>query len=131
MEDSKAESSLYIETFEKEITRLCDPYTHPRYLSLLEDFGKSLSEDLNNAIDGTFSQKDQTSSNDKGNVSDQIINLKKELKDKITSIPGIEQKDSSKDATSSKQPSPEEEALIDNNTRTRFTFPLRISFKIY
>lgn len=113
MEDSKAESSLYIETFEKEITRLCDPYTHPRYLSLLEDFGKSLSEDLNNAIDGALFPKDQTSSNDKGNASDQIINLKKELKDKITSIPGVEQKDSSKDATSSKQPSPEEEVLID------------------
>lgn len=115
MEDSKAESSLYIETFEKEITRLCDPYTHSRYLSLLgglciftEELLEDLRESLNKAIDDAFSPKDQTSSNDKGNASDQIINLKKELKDKITSILVVDQKDSSKDATSSKQPSPKE-----------------------
>lgn len=115
MEDSKAESSLYIETFEEEITRLCDPYTHSRYLSLLgglcifkEELLEDLRESLNKAIDDVLSPKDQTSSNDKGNASDQIINLKKELKDKITSILGVDQKDSSKDTTSSKQPSPKE-----------------------
>ncbi|MGP1410013.1 MAG: hypothetical protein ACTTJ0_07115 [Porphyromonas endodontalis] len=115
MEDSKAESFLYIKTFEEEITRLCDPYTHPTYLSLLGDLSifkegllEELREALNKAIDDALSPKDQTSSNDKGSTSDQIINLKKELKDKITSILGVDQKDSSKDATSSKQPSPEE-----------------------
>lgn len=115
MEDSKAESSLYIEIFKEEITRLCDPYTHPTYLSLLGDLSifkegllEELREALNKAIDGVLSPKDLTSSNDKGNASDQIINLKKELKDKIPSILRVEQKDSSKDATSSKQPSLEE-----------------------
>ena len=115
MEDSKAESFLYIKTFEEEITRLCDPYTHSRYLSLLgglcifkEELLEDLRESLNKAIDDALSPKDQTSSNDKGNASDQIINLKKELKDKITSILGVDQKDSSKEATSSKQPSPKE-----------------------
>lgn len=112
MEDSKTESSLYIETFQKEITRLCDPYTHPTYLSLLGDFENRLLEELgealNKAVDDGLSPRNQSSPNDEGNTPDQIINLKKELKDKITSILGVEQKDSSKDESSSKQLSPEE-----------------------
>ena len=117
MEDSKAESFLYIETFETEITRLCDPYTHPTYLSLLGDFENRLLEELgealNKAIDDTLSLKDQSSSNDKGNASEQIINLKKGLKDKITPILGEKQKDSSKDAIPSlEDPTTLEKALL-------------------
>lgn len=119
MEDSKVESSLYIETFKNEITRLCDPYTHPTYLSLLGDFGKRLLEELrealNKAIDDGLPQKGQSSPNDKGNVSEQIINLKIDLKVKIASILGEKQKGSSKDAIPSKQPSPKELITLEND----------------
>lgn len=98
MEDSKAESSLYIETFQKEITRLCNPYTHPTYLSLLGDFRKRLLEELrealNKAIDDALSPKDDPSSKNEGNTSELILNLR----GKISSSLGVEQKGSSKDA---------------------------------
>lgn len=98
MEDSKAESSLYIETFQKEITRLCNPYTHPTYLSLLGDFRKRLLEELrealNKAIDDALSPKDDPSSKNEGNTSELILNLR----GKISSSLEVEQKGSSKDA---------------------------------
>ena len=117
MEDSKTESSLYIETFQKEITRLCDPYTHPTYLSLLGDFENRLLEELgealNKAVDDGLSPRNQSSPNDEGNTSEQIINLKKGLKDKITLILGEKQKDSSKDAIPSlEDPTALEKALL-------------------
>ena len=106
MKESKTGGALYIDTFKNEIIRLCDPYTHPVYLSLLGDFEKRLLKDLKKALNTAINHL--PASNNERNLSELIHCIKKELTDKITSILGEEQEGLSKDAIQSKQLSIEE-----------------------
>ena len=93
MEESKTESSLYIETFKNEIFSLCEPYKHPRYLELLGDFENRLLENLKKSLSkeiyDTLSSKGQSLPKDEGNKLEQII--KNLLNEVLKDIPKSEE----------------------------------------
>lgn len=85
MEESKTESSLYIETFKNEIFSLCEPYKHPKYLELFGDFENNLplehlKNSLSKAIYDTLSSKNQFLPKDKENK------LKQEFENLLNNI---------------------------------------------
>lgn len=93
MEESKTESSLYIETFKNEIFSLCEPYKHLRYLELLGDFENRLLENLKKSLSkeiyDTLSSKGQSLPKDEGNKLEQII--KNLLNEVLKDIPKSEE----------------------------------------
>lgn len=93
MEESKTESSLYIETFKNEIFSLCEPYKHPRYLGLLGDFENRLLENLKKSLGkeiyDTLSSKGQSLPKDEGNELKQIV--KNLLNEVLKDIPKSEE----------------------------------------